>query len=351
MGFLNRESLELIVDAPRDDTIFRSLNFTQNNNIIQNMLLRGSGSMIKFVIAAKFNHTERSGWPLLQISRRDDDDGFSVTTMTLLEPRPTGYLNVFEYDPLSADIQSEDVVHICIPESSGQRYLLAYLTDLTTSKPMVYANVSNENTVANPPSTATASNQPICVNDATQPSISTTAYQAANTSTTNSPRSDLDSYTAPTIRSLSTHSESSDTSTTTLSISSTKMSKDTVTAIVGGVLGTLVVLMLLAFMIIIVFFIYKHVRNEKQFSPNTSRTANNRIRVDALDNATYAPDSILPTSEQRMSSDCRSEGGGTGATGSGAGAASSSQNNPQEVSSYVYVFIKINTQALSLFFL
>ena len=295
-GFLNRQSLEMIVDAPRETTIFKFLNTTQGT--FQSMPLSTSGDMLKCIIAAKFDHSEPSGWPMLQIKRSGN-----VTAMTQSEPKPSGYLNVFEYETLSADIRPGDVVHVWYnPESRGQRYLLAYVTvtESSVSKPLVYFNVSNNNTMHITPTRTVTSNKP---------------YR------TNSPT--INSSTKPNM-------VSSVTSTTTLSVA------DPVTAIVGGVLGTLMVLMLLAFMIIIVFFIYKHVRNEKQFSPNTSRTANNRIHIGAFDNVTYTPDSILPTSDQGMSSNRGSEGGGTGATGRGAGAMSSSQNNPQEVSSNVY---------------
>ena len=63
--------------------------------------------------------------------------------MTELEPRPTGYLNVFEYELLSGDVQSGDVVRI-LAQSYGQRYLLAYQTNLF--QPQVYVNVSIEGT-------------------------------------------------------------------------------------------------------------------------------------------------------------------------------------------------------------
>ena len=131
MGFLNRESLDLIVDTPRDNTIFSSLSFTQNS--IRSMPLSVSGNLIKFIIAAKFNHSDPSGWPVLQIRRRGN-----VTAMTRLEARPTGYLNVFEYETSPVDIQPGDVVRINNPESSGQRYLLAYLSELSVSTPLVY---------------------------------------------------------------------------------------------------------------------------------------------------------------------------------------------------------------------
>ena len=58
---------------------------------------------------------------MLQI-RRIDIDSFNVTVMTQLEQRPTGSLNVFEYELLSVDIQPGDLVRIQNIESEhGKR--------------------------------------------------------------------------------------------------------------------------------------------------------------------------------------------------------------------------------------
>ena len=151
----------MIVDAPRDDMISESLRFTQINIPSESIPLSVSGSSIKFIIAAKFNHNAPSGWPILKIRRRGN-----VTAMTQLEPRPTGYLNVFEYDTLSVDVQPEDVVGIRIPESSGQRYLLAYLSKPSVSKPMVHANISIDSTTVTTPESVTVSDGPVSHNDA-----------------------------------------------------------------------------------------------------------------------------------------------------------------------------------------
>ena len=312
MGFLNRESLKQIVDAPRDDTIFRSLRFTQNNVQSMRMPLSVSGSLIKFIIAAKLNHSDPSGWPILQVIKRVSG-GSNVTAMTQLEPRPTGYLNVFECGPLPANIQP-GVIAVSIVSTGQSRYFLAYLVESSSARVslLVYVNVSNDNTVVTPPTTIKVETK-------------------------------LVSSTAPTTISLSTHSESSDTSTTDPGSDS---------AIVGGLLGTLVMILILLVVLIIIFIVfltYRHKQNMKQFSPSSAKTMPANNRLNALDNVTYAPDSIPPASDQIMLSTHGGDGDGTGATGRGTGAMSSSHNNPQEVSSHVYVFIKINTQALSHF--
>ena len=352
MGFLSRDSLDMIVDAPRDNTIFGSLNFTQNN--VQSMPLNVSGSLIKFVIATKFNHSELSGWPILQIRRSDN-----VTAMTQLEPRPTGYLNVFEYDPLSVDIQPGDISYVCIPESTKKRYLLAYLTKSSISEPTVLASICIDSTTVTQ-KIAAVSDRTIGCNGATTVNIpGTTTAIAADSPPTNLPntstKSNPISSTASATTSFTATSEyfttnSSTNSETTVTISHSSSKRQPVTEIIGGVLGTLAVLILLAVLIIIIVFLtYRHKRSSKHFLSSTRTDAitvpaNNGLN--ALDNVTYAPDSILPASDQMMLSTRGGEGDGTGATGSGAIAISSSHNNPQEVSSYVYVFININTQAL-----
>ena len=130
MGFLNRQSLYRIVDAPIDDGI---LHFRQHT--LLSMPLAESGHLVRFIIAAKYNHSIPSGWPALQIRRRVSNDSHAVVAMTTLEPRRTGYLIVFEYN-LSAEVRSGDVVCIHIPElvagSSEKRYLLAYVGETSS---------------------------------------------------------------------------------------------------------------------------------------------------------------------------------------------------------------------------
>ena len=144
MGFLRRKSLDMIVDAPRDDHIAGSLHFSQQLIPALSMPLNVSGQLMKFVIAAKFNHRASAGWPVLQI-RRTIGDGSDVINRTTVEPTSTGYLNVFEYK-LSADIHPGDRVHIIQssqPLMNGLRFLLAYLRN--PPKPMVHIEVLNNN--------------------------------------------------------------------------------------------------------------------------------------------------------------------------------------------------------------
>ena len=157
VGFLNIESLYRIVDAPMNDSIHRSLCFKQHTPL--SMPLTKSGHLVRFIIAAKYNHSVPSGWPTIQIRRSVADSYSREVATTTQEPRPTGYLNVFEYK-VSSEIQSGDVVHIHISEpateSSEKRYLLAYDIVGDTSKPMVSIEVSNHNNKNKSPASATS---------------------------------------------------------------------------------------------------------------------------------------------------------------------------------------------------
>ena len=228
-GFLNRQSLELIVDAPRDNTIFRFLNTTQGT--FQSMPLSTSGDTLKCIIGTKFNHSDPSGWPILQIRRRGN-----VTAMTQLEPRPTGFLNVFEFETLSANIQPGDVVRILHnPESRGQRYLLAFVTVTESSKPLIYVNVSNNITIVSTPrDIATEGNEPVSSNDDT---------------------------------------------TTNIAISTTTLRRQPVVVITGGVFGTLVILSLMAVLIITVVLTYRcRGKTNSSTIPSTAEV-NNTLQI------------------------------------------------------------------------
>ena len=102
------------------------------------------------IIAAKFNISVRVGWPELQIIR-GARTVFSTNTM---EPKPTGYLNVYEYN-LSArnfNICAGDVLNISwhgdIKWPDQIRFSLAYYDSRTSSKgiplPMVSIIVDDD---------------------------------------------------------------------------------------------------------------------------------------------------------------------------------------------------------------
>ena len=127
MGFLKKESLRVIVDAPRDNTVYFS--FPLNNT--QSVPINESGLLVKFFIAAKFDHAIPSGWPVLQIRRRVYTNNFSYLVYnTATEPRHIGYLNVFEYDVknMTFDVQRGDVIQVFWPRDTNieRHYSLAY---------------------------------------------------------------------------------------------------------------------------------------------------------------------------------------------------------------------------------
>ena len=63
VGFLNRQSLNMIVDAPTGQLMSTSLNVRQDFLMTtQSMPLNETGRHIKFVIAAKFNHSACTLW-------------------------------------------------------------------------------------------------------------------------------------------------------------------------------------------------------------------------------------------------------------------------------------------------
>ena len=85
--------------------------------------------MLVVFIAAKFNHSAMSGWPMIQIKKNDSQ----LQEMNRMEPRQSGYLNVFMYELMIA-IQVGDRIRIGLPWSAssnniswGSKYLLAFL--------------------------------------------------------------------------------------------------------------------------------------------------------------------------------------------------------------------------------
>ena len=149
VGFLKNESLQLIVDAPRNNRIHRTLDFRQNTT--QSMQINESGLLMRFLIAAKFNHTISSGWPVLQIRRRkvlNDNSSYEEQIATTQEPTPTGYLNVFEYDmqAMAFKVKHDDIIRVYWPPDATpnrSRYSLAYFRD--SSNVMVLIEIQHHN--------------------------------------------------------------------------------------------------------------------------------------------------------------------------------------------------------------
>ena len=100
-----------------------------------------------------------------------------------LELRPTGYLNVFEYDSLPADVQPGDVVCV-VPQSYGQRYLLAYQTLSNPLPPQVSVNVSTNNDGASFSLPSAASTSILSTSYNCEPSTATTKHPESPINTT-----------------------------------------------------------------------------------------------------------------------------------------------------------------------
>ena len=146
MGFLNEQSLGIIWNAPRlfsQDSA--SLHFS---GIISNSIhlpLTQSGQLRRLFIAAKFNATAHFGWPEFQIMNTTDT--YNVTLA--MEPRPTGYLNVYEYKlNNNFTVQFGDVLNISWPQHYVRqhnqiRFSLAQYDNGSAMVPMVSIILGN----------------------------------------------------------------------------------------------------------------------------------------------------------------------------------------------------------------
>ena len=107
------------------------------------MPLTQSGPLKKLIIAAEFDVTASAGWPELQIIRNAANHTCVVFTTNTTEPKPTGYLNVYEYDISSdtVEINVGDVLNISWRTNSGRpdrnRLSLAYYNGTSSKIPMV----------------------------------------------------------------------------------------------------------------------------------------------------------------------------------------------------------------------
>ena len=95
------------------------------------MPVNKSGPLNKIIIAARFDVTMPIGWPEVQIMRRRDNGmSYIAFTTNTTEPKPTGYLNLYEYDLSEAArfiIKSQDMLNITWHgDLSQDRFLLAY---------------------------------------------------------------------------------------------------------------------------------------------------------------------------------------------------------------------------------
>ena len=145
MGFFNEQSLRIVLSASRYSQ--PPLHFPGIMSDPTNLQLTRSGCLKRIVIAAKFNAAARVGWPKLQIIRIGNNGEYGsdiiIFTTNMKEPRPTGYLNVYEYElNNSITVQVNDILAISwhgnVSQTDQIRYSLAYYTDSGGSRvPMV----------------------------------------------------------------------------------------------------------------------------------------------------------------------------------------------------------------------
>jgi hypothetical protein len=252
MGFLKNESLQVIVDAPRDSS--NSFNFTPTTT--QSMPIKESGLLVKFFIAAKFNHTIPSGWPVIQIRRThaNNSNDFSQVFSTTMEPRPNGYLNVFEYDVqnMAFDIQYDDIIRVFWPLDSNnlRRYSLAYFRDGSNVMLSIEIDKNDSITLAVDDSISTHPSTPVDINDFTTNSVS-----LYDTMGTDGPET-------------------------------SKKAQTQVAIIIGGVLCAMAAIILVVVLAIITVFVVIRCRNHtKDFSPNTNDL---KTSAPVVDNPTYS---------------------------------------------------------------
>lgn len=241
MGFLSKESLQLIVDAPRDDTIHNSFDYRQQN--VLNVTINESGLPIKSVcIAAKFDHKIPCGWPVLKIRRTVNTTSPIIWGITK-EPRPTGYLNVFEYDMKDIKVQ-RDVIHLyysnCTCVRNGSRYSLAYFSG--SSDVMISIEFYNDRNIttqnsfydssSNHPDTCSAS--PTDINP-------TTTKNKVNTEVSGTP-----------------------------GIQNMSGAVAKIYYVIGGVLCVVAVVIFLIVLTIVVFVMFRYRNHTKHFSPSST---------------------------------------------------------------------------------
>ena len=240
---------------------------------------------MKVAIAAKFNHTVPYGWPVLQVWRQNDstsvNGSFYAVNITQREPKPTGYLNVFECDTSDKEfvVHPGEQVHISwFPfPSYPARYSLAY--DERGAMAIGFTRDIQSITTM---SMISGSGQSIPTVNSTQSGMITSSSKRQ-------------------------------TSTLTTEVDVTVQSKqpdalEATTAIVGGVLCTIMLIVLLTVLAIAVFVVFRcrnHTKNK--FSPNGNDLSASVLPVSStpiIQNPTYS----LVDSEFQTINYCKDRG-------------------------------------------
>ena len=234
-----------IVNAPRDTHIHQLLTFSQYPTTVFTPSRTKPGYLIRVTIAAKFNYTIPFGWPALQVRRQTNSTNGSYTSIyiTQREPRPTGYLNVFEYDlsDNAFEVQPGERIRLFwFPLSSyPARYSLAYdeWGAMAMGSIIDIQNVTTMSTISTPELTY----------GGTQPNP--TNGSSGITSSVEPQNSMITTEMDITVQSKQPHVS------------------EATTAIVGGVLCILTIILLVV-LAITVFVVFRRRNHTKDFSPS-----------------------------------------------------------------------------------
>ena len=141
------------MEAPRNNICDNdSFSFPGIPHLAMSMPFTQFGPLRKIIIAARFNIRVPVGWPELQIIRTANNGTSNVVfTTNATEPKPTGYLNLYEYDlaPKDFDIEVGDKLNISwygnVLWCDQIRFSLPYYNNGTSSVPMVSIIVGDYN--------------------------------------------------------------------------------------------------------------------------------------------------------------------------------------------------------------
>ena len=266
MGFFNERSLRIVWSASRYSQ--PPLHFpgiiTSDS---MNLQLIQSGHLRRIIIAAKFNATAHVGWPKLQIMRINVEQNtydIVASTTNTTEPRPTGYLNVYEYEfNNSVAVQIGDEVAISwhgnVSQTDQIRYSLAYYIISSGSRvPMVSIIVGD----CGPETDWLTSNIPQCeemnittTSDSPGPYNTVSRTPATDnelTSTTTNPKLNFSNTTATmTMGSMSATQASINQTVNSESEVKLSTTSDKTTIISGTVVFSLIMIILLIFVVVL----------------------------------------------------------------------------------------------------
>lgn len=136
---MSERTLSLIAKSYKANPtlVFDNASMTEDQlHIIPDMTIASSGLLTKWSFAARFKYDEDlneglQSFPELQIWRKSSESGNTYVKIagTSMKPRPTGYLNVFEYDISNdpVEVKAGDVLGVYQPSFEDTSYSLAFV--------------------------------------------------------------------------------------------------------------------------------------------------------------------------------------------------------------------------------